>query len=273
VPAWLDPLRAALDGSPHRVDFFFRDDDVGWGDERLWSLLDLFGERGLPIDLAVIPAAVSGATAAALSSRMRSDGGVGLHQHGLAHADHEVEERKCEFGSSRGRAAQRADIARGRGLIHDLFGAAADPIFTPPWNRCTADTGLCLAELGFRALSREWRATPLAIAGLVELPVRVDWFARRKRQRITKGELARLLVAAVEAREPVGIMFHHADMDAEERAGAAELLDLIAEHPGARPARMRSLVFGRSGAQSSSSSSFGPSSSPSLPVTSKFSSS
>lgn len=273
MASWLDPLRAALDGSPRRVDFFWRDDDVGWGDERLWSLLDMFGERALPIDLAVIPAAVSRRTAAALSSRMRSDGRVGVHQHGFAHANYEVEGRKCEFGPSRRPSSQRDDIVRGRGLIHDLFEAAVDPIFTPPWNRCTAATGLCLAELGFRVLSRERRAPPLAVPGLVEIPVRIDWFATRKRRRLTKPELARSLVAAVEAREPVGVMFHHAVMDAEERAGAAELLDLIAEHPAVRPARMRSLVFGCSEAQSSSSSSFGPSSSGSLPVTSKFSSS
>ena len=37
--------------------------------------------------------------------------GVGLHQHGLAHVNHEREGRRCEFGPARGAAAQRRDIA------------------------------------------------------------------------------------------------------------------------------------------------------------------
>ena len=76
---------------------------------------------------------------------------VGLHQHGLAHVNHEREGRKCEFGPSRDAAAQRRDIADGRERLAALLGDRVDPIFTPPWNRCTADTGAVLAELGFAA--------------------------------------------------------------------------------------------------------------------------
>ena len=50
-----------------------------------------------------------------------------------------------------------------------------EPIFTPPWNRCTIDTGTALAELGFRVLSRESRAEPLGVPGLLELPIHIDW--------------------------------------------------------------------------------------------------
>ena len=38
---WLDPLRAALDDTPRPVDFFFRDDDAGWDDERLFAMLEV----------------------------------------------------------------------------------------------------------------------------------------------------------------------------------------------------------------------------------------
>ena len=44
---WLDPLRRALDASPAPATFFFRDDDVGWSDDRLFSLLDLFARKGV----------------------------------------------------------------------------------------------------------------------------------------------------------------------------------------------------------------------------------
>ena len=115
---------------------------------------------------------------AGLASELRARP-VGLHQHGLAHVNHEREGRKHEFGPSRDAAAQRRDIEAGRERLADLLGDRVDPIFTPPWNRCTPETGRVLAELGFAVLSREARAEPLRVPGLAELPVTVDWVAAR----------------------------------------------------------------------------------------------
>jgi hypothetical protein len=63
---WLDPLRVALDETAAPVTFFFRDDDAGWDDGRLFSLLDVFARRALPLDVAVIPRALSAERAARL---------------------------------------------------------------------------------------------------------------------------------------------------------------------------------------------------------------
>ena len=73
---------------------------------------------------------------------------------------------------SRSRDEQCADIAAGQERLRELFGDRLDPFFTPPWNRCTRDTGECLVELGFTLLSREHRAEPLGL--LPELPVHLD---------------------------------------------------------------------------------------------------
>ena len=102
MTAWLDPVREALDRAPAPVTLFFRDDDAGWRDDRLLALLDRFDDVCLPIDLALIPSEIGPESAAALASRVDSSGGrLGLHQHGFAHANHEPEGRKCEFGPSR----------------------------------------------------------------------------------------------------------------------------------------------------------------------------
>ncbi len=178
---WLEPLQAALDGAEEPIVFFLRDDDAGWNDERLFSLLDLCGEYGLPLDLAVIPAALRASSAAALIDRAEHGAGVlGMHQHGFAHVNHEPSGRKCEFGPARSADAQRRDIAAGRRLLRRLLGPWLDPIFTPPWNRCARVTGECLLDLGFVAISRESRASPLGIPGLCELPSTVDWFAHHR---------------------------------------------------------------------------------------------
>jgi hypothetical protein len=237
---WLRPVTTALDAAIAPVPVFFRDDDAGWGDARLFELLDRFAAQSLPVDLAVIPMELDRGLAAELAARA----GVGLHQHGLAHVNHEREGRKHEFGPSRDAAAQRSDIAAGRERLAQLLGKRVDPIFTPPWNRCTADTGRCLAALGFEVLSREARAAPLGVPGLRELPVRIDWFAHRMGERLSPVELGERIAVAIGTGDPVGVMFHHAVMDGGGRRRAGELLSLVADHERARPALMMEVVGG-----------------------------
>src|SRR3954452_2546993 len=230
--AWLDPLRARLDARDEPVMFFFRDDDAGWADERLFELMDLFEERRLPLDLAAIPRAMNEPLADELRSRHAAAAGrVGLHQHGFVHVNHEREGRKQEFGPARSAAEQRDDIAAGRRELERVLDGCVQPVFTPPWNRCTRVTGRCLADLGFRVLSREHCAEPLDVDGLAEVPVHVDWFAKRKGVRLTRVAVGEQLAAMAEGGGPVGVMFHHAEMDAGEMAAASQLLDVLAEHP------------------------------------------
>jgi peptidoglycan/xylan/chitin deacetylase (PgdA/CDA1 family) len=226
----LDPVRAALDAAPSPVTLFFRDDDIGWRNDRLRALLDVFAEHGLPLDLAVIPAALDPVLAEELKTH---DGRIGLHQHGFAHLNHETNGRKFEFGPSRPPELQRRDIAAGAQRLAQLLGDRVETIFTPPWNRCTADTGRCLVDLGFRALSREAKAEPLGVPGLCEVPIHVDWCKPDREER-----LARALING----GPTGVMFHHAEMDAAERERAGELLSLVACHPSARPHAMAELL-------------------------------
>jgi hypothetical protein len=119
-----------------------------------------------------------------------------------------------------------------------MLGAAVEPIFTPPWNRCTAATAGCLLELGFQMLSREGSAAPLDAPGLRELPIGVDWLKRRDGARLPREAIAGLAAAAVERGGPVGVMFHHAAMDRSELEAAAELLTVLAEHERTRCVRM-----------------------------------
>jgi peptidoglycan/xylan/chitin deacetylase (PgdA/CDA1 family) len=216
---WLSGVDAALGAVDGAVDVFLRDDDAGWADDRLLALLDLLAERGLPVDLAVIPAALRDDLAAELRARP-----VGLHQHGLAHVNHEAEGRKHEFGPSRSREQQLHDIAEGRRLLDERLDGRVAPIFTPPWNRCTEATAACLVELGFEVLSRESRAEPLGVDGLRELPVHLDYV------RLPADALAARLADAVAGGGPVGLMLHHEEMDAAARARAGELFDLLAGH-------------------------------------------
>jgi peptidoglycan/xylan/chitin deacetylase (PgdA/CDA1 family) len=243
---WLDPLRRELDAAPRQVTFFFRDDDAGWDDAALLALLELFAGHAVPLDLAVIPAALGPELAAELRRRERAAPGLlGLHQHGYAHTNHERTGRPCEFGPSRPAEAQKRDIEDGARRLRRLLGEIVAPIFTPPWNRCARSTPACLRQLGFVALSRDSSAEPLELQGLQEIQVGVDWLAQRTGRRASLPEVGERLAAAARAEGRVGVMLHHALMGPDERAAVEALLGLLASDANASCRSMASLVARR----------------------------
>jgi hypothetical protein len=224
---WLDEARAALDEAAHPCLFFFRDDDVGWGHERLYALLDVFAAHGVPVDLAVVPTALDDLLRRALTTRARA-AQVRLHQHGLAHLNHEPAGRECEFGPSRDVAALTDDLLAGRYLLLDAFGELLDPVFTPPWNRCAPELGDVLVAAGVEVLSRDADARPLDHPGLAEIPVTLDWS-------IPRHEVGGRLADGIRSGEPVGLMLHHAATDDAGLADLDALLELVEGHPRAVP--------------------------------------
>lgn len=242
---WLDPLRAALDARADPVWFFFRDDDAGWDDPALEALLDVFEPHALPLDLAAIPLAVTERTVELITTR-QADGLVDLrvHQHGLAHVDHEPEGRKCEFGVSRPPGQQRDDIASGREVLAAWFGDVP-AVFTPPWNRCAPWTAEVLRDLGFTVLSRDLSAGTAGVPGLRELPITVDWFAKRKKVPVDRTARGELLAAMAAGPDPVGVMLHHEVLSDQDLSDLAELLTLVDAHPRASAAHLDALATSR----------------------------
>ena len=96
--------------------------------------------------------------------------------------------RKCEFGPAREPELQRLDLSNGWNQLLRQFGPRLDPIFTPPWNRCAAETPHVLAGLGYAALSRSRGATAQQV--LPELPVDIDW-SRQYREGFAPPRVAR----------------------------------------------------------------------------------
>jgi hypothetical protein len=166
---------------------------------------------------------------------------LAFHQHGWTHLNYEVEGRKCEFGVSRPKDWQYLDLMMGRKKIEELLDCVTET-FTPPWNRCTEITAECLAELGFKVLSRDATAAPLNHAGLAELPVQVDWFRKRNGVRVSYLDLSKKIAAAVAQRASVGIMLHHAMMDETELVHLAQLLALLSTHSKASCLQMKALT-------------------------------
>ena len=226
-------LAATLDRISE-VQVFFRDDDAGWADARLWELVQCF-DGAAPLDLAVIPASMSTATA----DRLTGVGTwLGFHQHGFAHVNHESTGRKCEFGDSRRPAEIIADVSAGRARLLDLFGARLDPIFTPPWNRCAQATIDAMSFNGLTVLSRDLTASRLEWGATRQLPVTVDWVKHRSE---IDARLARAFSAAESDGHAVGLMLHHEVLLASDLALLSDLLGLLDRHVGVETASMMSL--------------------------------
>lgn len=243
LTGWLDPVRAALAERDEPVPVFCRDDDAGWDDAALDRFLATVAAAGASVDVAAIPMATGPSTVATLDPFLR-EGTARVHQHGYAHLSHETEGRTCEFGPSRAVAAQHADLADGRARLLDAFGGRLEPVFTPPWNRCTADTAALVRSLGVLVLSRESGAAPFDLDLLAEVPVTLDWTAHRRRVPLTPAEWATELAAQVRGGGHVGLMFHHATLTDDDLVHVGEVLALLWSSPSVRPASIASLATG-----------------------------
>jgi hypothetical protein len=241
VKRFLDSTMLALATAPRPVRFFFRDDDGGWSDRELQRLVELFARHEMPLDIAMIPTATTPALAEWLRPRIGLL--LGVHQHGHAHHNHETKGRKCELGPSRNAPQQFDDIKRGLELLSALFGAALDPIFTPPWNRCSLTAARALPELGFSMLSRDITADPLAVSsGLCELPVSVDWQKYRCGAEPDVTALAGALATQIKQSDTVGIMLHHARMVDADFELLDQLLVSLQSHARAECLPMRAFL-------------------------------
>lgn len=242
MTSWLLPVKQALEESLHPVTFFFRDDDGGWEDARLFALMSLCSDYKMPLDIAVIPNEITSGLKRGLDKFFISSPQLfGIHQHGFAHINHESEGRKCEFGASRNFDQQIQDIAMGKEKLEIEFGESIDPIFTPPWNRCVETTAQCLIELGFKALSRDETAIPFGMSALEEIPVNIDWFAKKKGVALSKNEIGENIAKKIYENKQIGVMFHHALMDEMELAHVAELFELIRNYGKVEIKRMRQI--------------------------------
>lgn len=251
---WLDPVRAALGDRARPLAVFFRNDDAGWDDARLFALLDRFEQASVPIDLAVIPRALGATAATELRARRdRAPERLGLHVHGLVHANHELGGRKSEFGAARGAVQQREDLEAAWRLLTAMLGEdALDRVFTPPWNRCNDGTLRVLRELGFTTISRDACAAAnasAAAAGLREIPIHVDWQRCLQRAGMGLEGLGRVIGDAIgdAAEGPLGVMLHHATMDEDERAAIGALLALLATQSGVTCSRIGAIALADAG--------------------------
>jgi hypothetical protein len=203
---------------------FFRADDVGEPSKDFKDLMALFTRHGAPLSLAVVPAWLTMPRWRTLEALTAGDPAPWCwHQHGWRHVNHEKKGRKQEFGPARSETELITDLDWGREWLQTLMGQAFTPIFTPPWNRCSAETLELLKSRGYLAVSRGAGSQPPAPEGLPDIPVNVDLHTRKETDphQSWQNLLHEMTIATEQGLW--GVMIHHPRMN----PAAFEFLDAL----------------------------------------------
>lgn len=241
---WLDDSLAAA-GAAGPVTVFFRADDIGVPGRRFQRLVQIFQQQRTPLGLAVVPTWLTPTRWQTLQTLTREKTDLWCwHQHGWRHCNHETAGKKQEFGPARPPERIAADLKRGRERLEELMGAAFYPVFTPPWNRCSAETLELLKRWGYHAVSRSTGSRPSPPPELPDLAVNVDLHTRKEPSAPLGWQGLRTDLEAAVATGRCGIMIHHQRMN----ESAADFLDLllaaVRAHEGFRLAGMVELAGG-----------------------------
>jgi hypothetical protein len=203
---------------------FFRADDIGIPSQRFSQLIGCFQKNRLPLCLATVPAWT---TEPRFSELLRitgeNDSQLCWHQHGRVHRNFENTGKKQEFGPARTKQEIYNNLTKGKKRLEEILGKRFHPVFTPPWNRCSASTLLALADLGFIAVSRSRGAHPDAPISLPDFQVNVDLHTRKELSPHLAFENLLTEIEKGLASGQCGIMIHHQRMN----RAALEMLDLL----------------------------------------------
>ena len=222
---------------------FFRADDVAAPGRQFSRMMALFATYGVPLSLAVVPAALTRPRWLYLNGFEKTNPGRWCwHQHGWRHINHEREGKKQEFGGTRTAAAIRRDLARGKNRLERVMGDHFYPVFTPPWNRCSHTTLELLKELGYAAVSRSSGRKISPPDGLPDYYVNVDLHTRKEKSPTVawKNLFAELQQAI--ASNFCGIMIHHRRMNRAAFDFLEILLKKLLECPGLRLVHFKDLA-------------------------------
>ncbi len=212
------------------LSIVFRADDIGVVDDNYTRLMHLFSAHDLDLCLAVVPQWMTKERWAAMKPFQPERSIWCWHQHGLSHTNHQATGKKAEFGSARTNEAIFQDLAQGKRHLEQILGPLFDPIFTPPWNRCSEATIKALQTLGFSAISRYRDAEPNSMPRLPDLQMNIDLHTRKERNaQLGWTNLLKEFRNGAKS-GTLGIMLHHQQMNRNSFYFLERLLLLVQKH-------------------------------------------
>ncbi|PHR27003.1 MAG: hypothetical protein COA36_10310 [Desulfotalea sp.] len=211
---------------------FFRGDDIGIPSHEFAQMIAVFRKHKIPLSLAVVPTWLNTTRLSDLQNLMgNSKTQWYWHQHGYIHHNFELLGKKQEFGPSRAPQVIHSSLTKGKARLDMLLGPDNQPVFTPPWNRCSQETLHGLQALNFKAISRSRGATPHTKENFPDFQMNVDLHTRKEacpKQgfEVLLGEIEQGLATG-----RCGIMLHHQRMNGRAVAFLDILLQCLKKHP------------------------------------------
>ncbi len=222
---------------------FFRADDVAVPGRQFSRLMDLFSAYGVPLSLAVVPAALTRKRWQYLKGfEKKSPSRWCWHQHGWRHVNHETEGKKQEFGGGRKVSQIKRDLMRGKERLEMLMGDHFFPVFTPPWNRCSSSTLKLIKELGYAAVSRSRGSKTQSPRGLPDYFVNVDLHTRKEKGPAEAWEKLFSELRQAIASKHCGIMIHHRMMNGAAFDFIEVLIKKLVESQNLQPVNFRDMT-------------------------------
>lgn len=221
---WRDAGRAA--------DFWWRDDDASLPTPALARLATLARQSGVPLALAAIPETAQEAALAGFEC---------VVMHGCDHRNRAGEgAKKTEFPEHESGKQALARLAAARERLARLAEGRFVAALVPPWNRLKQDLVARLPEAGIRGLSR-YGARTATVPGVMQVNTHVDiidWQGTRgfigedAALGLALRHLSARRAGRADAREPTGILTHHAVHDEAAWRFLGKLFDATRRHGG-----------------------------------------
>jgi hypothetical protein len=223
--------------SGRTATLWWRDDDAVAPTPQLERLLK--HTHSVPLSLAVVPSAAT----PELAERIRGLSSIAILQHGWAHANHAAA-GLSEYPSSRSEADVGSELAAGRDVLNELFGAQSIAAFVPPFHGFDDRFLRLLPQNGIASISRKGpRPSRFAAKGLLQVNAHVSpirWTAPP-----SFGDDAPYLAELVDhlcgrrtgrydSAEPTGLLTHHLWQDEGSFEFVSRLVDLTLQHPAAK---------------------------------------
>lgn len=233
-----------------KAEFWWRDDDARDVSAQLKQMISVARAHEVSVGLSVIPVGLK----RELNGFVRATDCVDVLVHGYAHRNHAAKGApKAEFAADRPVSEMLDELSRGLALLQSAFGPRLLAVAVPPWNRISGRVASHLAASGFVGLST-WKPRPLSpgFKGVVQVNTHldlIDW--RHGRVVKSEGQVIGLLLRKLRwrrqnplrAKEPLGLLTHHALWCAQKEAIVVQLLRETRHHPAVRWRSARE-VFG-----------------------------
>jgi hypothetical protein len=150
IDDWFECFIPRLRDEGRMLEFWWRDDDLADGDDRLPAFSEISRQLGIAPLVAVVPGRrTAGAVVAADMPASWS-----YAQHGWEHRNHSpAGQGRNEFGELRPPADVKADLVRGREVMMDQFADQYLDVFVPPWHSFADTHETLINSVGYRGFS------------------------------------------------------------------------------------------------------------------------